>query len=45
MKISVGKDIRRQIITNLLSAHKQIADYGSAMLHTAAGERDILYNL
>ena len=30
MKISVGKDIRRRIITNLLSAHKQIADYGSA---------------
>ncbi len=30
MKISVGKDIRRRIITNLLSAHKQIADYGGA---------------
>ena len=38
MKISVGKDIRRRIITNLLSAHKQIADYGSAGIIDHANE-------
>ena len=38
MKISVGKDIRRRIITNLLSAHKQIADYGSAGIVDHANE-------